>query len=103
MGNLPPTEKSKRLGISVYFRISRFLEKPQDGVTALRLASVVFYCLRKATLPYLSDFLTLQPQAQDRTFGRFWVSIRTVNMGIFGFGLSSVFNSVTSGSELKFN
>uniref|UniRef100_A0A673Y6M6 Glucuronokinase with putative uridyl pyrophosphorylase n=1 Tax=Salmo trutta TaxID=8032 RepID=A0A673Y6M6_SALTR len=53
-------------------RISRFLEKPQDGVTALRLASVVFYCLRKATLPYLSDFLTLQPQAQDRTFGRFW-------------------------------
>ncbi|CAB1347768.1 unnamed protein product [Coregonus sp. 'balchen'] len=53
-------------------RINRFLEKLQEGVTALLLASVVFYCLRKATLPYISDFLSLQPQAQDRTFGRFW-------------------------------
>uniref|UniRef100_A0A8C7KR12 Uncharacterized protein n=1 Tax=Oncorhynchus kisutch TaxID=8019 RepID=A0A8C7KR12_ONCKI len=37
--------------------ITRFLEKSQEGVTALRLASVMFY----STSP-------------DRTFSRFWVS-----------------------------
>ncbi|XP_066518755.1 glucuronokinase with putative uridyl pyrophosphorylase isoform X2 [Hoplias malabaricus] len=53
-------------------RITRFLEKPQEGVTASRLASVVFYCLRKETLSYLSDFLLQQPNVEDKTFGRFW-------------------------------
>ncbi|XP_060799802.1 glucuronokinase with putative uridyl pyrophosphorylase isoform X3 [Neoarius graeffei] len=53
-------------------RIKRFLEKPQEGVTASRLASVVFYCLRKETLSYLSDFLLKQPDVESRTFGRLW-------------------------------
>uniref|UniRef100_W5KR21 Glucuronokinase with putative uridyl pyrophosphorylase n=1 Tax=Astyanax mexicanus TaxID=7994 RepID=W5KR21_ASTMX len=53
-------------------RITRFLEKPQEGVTASRLASVVFYCLRKDTLSHLSDFLLQQPNVEDKTFGRFW-------------------------------
>ncbi|XP_029628718.1 glucuronokinase with putative uridyl pyrophosphorylase isoform X1 [Salmo trutta] len=76
-------------------RISRFLEKPQDGVTALRLASVVFYCLRKATLPYLSDFLTLQPQAQDRTFGRFWEwIINEQKLPVFGMKLPTGFQLI---------
>ncbi|KAM9442453.1 uncharacterized protein ACWYII_014448 [Salvelinus alpinus] len=61
-------EKSSSRGIvgvcSETHWITRFLEKSQEGVTALRLASVVFYCLYNATLPYLSDFLILQPQAQ---------------------------------------
>uniref|UniRef100_A0A8K9UR85 Uncharacterized protein n=1 Tax=Oncorhynchus mykiss TaxID=8022 RepID=A0A8K9UR85_ONCMY len=61
-------EKSSSRGIvgvcSETHWITRFLEKSQEGVTALRLASVVFYCLYKATLPYLSDFIILQPQAQ---------------------------------------
>lgn len=55
-------------------RIKRFFEKPQEGVTASRLASVVFYCLRKETLSYLSDFLLKQPDVEYRTLGRFWVS-----------------------------
>ncbi|XP_035623185.1 glucuronokinase with putative uridyl pyrophosphorylase [Oncorhynchus keta] len=76
-------------------RISRFLEKPQEGVTALRLASVVFYCLRKATLPYLSDFLTLQPQAQDRTFGRFWEwIINEEKLPVFGMKLPTGFQLI---------
>uniref|UniRef100_A0A4W5JTW5 Glucuronokinase with putative uridyl pyrophosphorylase n=1 Tax=Hucho hucho TaxID=62062 RepID=A0A4W5JTW5_9TELE len=76
-------------------RISRFLEKPQEGVTALRLASVVFYCLRKATLPYLSDFLTLQPQAQDRTFGRFWEwIINEDKLPVFGMKLPTGFQLI---------
>nr|XP_046169541.1 glucuronokinase with putative uridyl pyrophosphorylase [Oncorhynchus gorbuscha] len=76
-------------------RISRFLEKPQEGVTALRLASVVFYCLRKATLSYLSDFLTLQPQAQDRTFGRFWEwIINEEKLPVFGMKLPTGFQLI---------
>lgn len=55
------------------FRITRFLEKPPEGLTTSRLASVVFYCIQKDTLSYLSDFLRLQPRATDRTFGQFWV------------------------------
>lgn len=61
------------IDLSLSIRITRFLEKPQEGVTESRLASVVFYCMRKDTLSHLSDFLHLQPEAADRSFGRFWV------------------------------
>ncbi|XP_059389154.1 glucuronokinase with putative uridyl pyrophosphorylase [Carassius carassius] len=53
-------------------RVMRFFEKPQEGVTASRLASVVFYCLRKESLLYISEFLIQNPDANDRTFGKFW-------------------------------
>uniref|UniRef100_A0A672KEB4 Glucuronokinase 1-like n=1 Tax=Sinocyclocheilus grahami TaxID=75366 RepID=A0A672KEB4_SINGR len=53
-------------------RVMRFLEKPQEGITASRLASVVFYCLRKESLPYSSEFLIQHPNVNDRTFGKFW-------------------------------
>ncbi|KAK7156373.1 hypothetical protein R3I94_006438 [Phoxinus phoxinus] len=53
-------------------RVMRFIEKPREGVTASRLASVVFYCLRKESLPYISDFLVQHPDVKDRTFGFFW-------------------------------
>ncbi|KAJ4935957.1 hypothetical protein JOQ06_017482 [Pogonophryne albipinna] len=70
---LEESEKSSSRGIVEVcpdtHRVTRFLEKPQDGLTASRLASVVFYCLQRDTLSHLSDFLRLQPQA---SFGRFW-------------------------------
>ncbi|XP_042627031.1 glucuronokinase with putative uridyl pyrophosphorylase [Cyprinus carpio] len=53
-------------------RVMRFFEKPQEGVTASRLASVVFYCLRKESLLYISEFLIQHPDVNDRTFGKFW-------------------------------
>ncbi|XP_050985570.1 glucuronokinase with putative uridyl pyrophosphorylase [Labeo rohita] len=53
-------------------RVMRFLEKPQEGVTASRLASVVFYCLRKESLSYISEFLIQHPDVNDKTFGKFW-------------------------------
>ncbi|KAG1951537.1 glucuronokinase with putative uridyl pyrophosphorylase [Pimephales promelas] len=53
-------------------RVTRFIEKPREGVTASRLASVVFYCLRKESLQYISDFLVQHPDVKDRTFGFFW-------------------------------
>ncbi|KAL0174338.1 hypothetical protein M9458_030306, partial [Cirrhinus mrigala] len=52
--------------------VMRFLEKPHEGVTASRLASVVFYCLRKESLPYISEFLIQHPDVNDKTFGKFW-------------------------------
>ncbi|KAF4104077.1 glucuronokinase with putative uridyl pyrophosphorylase isoform X1 [Onychostoma macrolepis] len=53
-------------------RVMQFLEKPQEGITASRLASVVFYCLRKDSLPYISEFLIQHLDVNDRTFGKFW-------------------------------
>ncbi|XP_006807282.1 glucuronokinase with putative uridyl pyrophosphorylase [Neolamprologus brichardi] len=53
-------------------RVTRFLEKPQEGQTASQLASVVFYCIQRDTLSYTSDFLSQQPQTVGRTFGQFW-------------------------------
>ncbi|KAL0973053.1 hypothetical protein UPYG_G00198280 [Umbra pygmaea] len=76
-------------------RITCFLEKPPEGVMASRLASVVFYCIRKATLPYLSDFLTLQPKAQDRSFGRFWEwLINDEKLPVFGMKLPTGFQLI---------
>ncbi|XP_067362434.1 glucuronokinase with putative uridyl pyrophosphorylase isoform X5 [Channa argus] len=76
-------------------RICRFLEKPQEGLTASRLASVVFYCIQRETLPYLSDFLSLQPQATDRTFGQFWEwLINEKQLDVFGMKLPTGFQLI---------
>uniref|UniRef100_A0A8B9GTV8 Glucuronokinase with putative uridyl pyrophosphorylase n=1 Tax=Astyanax mexicanus TaxID=7994 RepID=A0A8B9GTV8_ASTMX len=73
-------------------RITRFLEKPQEGVTASRLASVVFYCLRKDTLSHLSDFLLQQPNVEDKTFGRFWEwLINEIKFPVYGMKLPTGF------------
>lgn len=58
-----------------HFRVIRFLEKPQVGLTESRLASVVFYCIQKDKLSCLSDFLNLKPRAADKSFGQFWVGL----------------------------
>ena len=62
-------------GVSV--RINRFLEKPEEELTDSQLASVVFYCIQGISLWYLSEFFSLNPQAQDRSFGYFWVCMMT--------------------------
>ncbi|KAI4895582.1 hypothetical protein NFI96_015674 [Prochilodus magdalenae] len=76
-------------------RITRFLEKPQEGITASRLASVVFYCLRKETLSYLSDFLFQQPSVEDKTFGRFWEwLINEEKLPVYGMKLPTGFQLI---------
>ncbi|XP_061682466.1 glucuronokinase with putative uridyl pyrophosphorylase isoform X4 [Syngnathoides biaculeatus] len=52
-------------------RITRFLEKPVEGLTTSCLSSVMFYCIQKETLPYLSDHLN-KTETTDRSFGSFW-------------------------------
>ncbi|TKS81467.1 hypothetical protein D9C73_015572 [Collichthys lucidus] len=96
---LEESEKSSSRGIVEVcpdtHRISRFLEKPQEQLTDSRLASVVFYCIRKDTLSYLSDFLSQQPQATDRSFGRFWEwLINEKQLDVFGMKLPTGFQLI---------
>ncbi|KAJ8280791.1 hypothetical protein GJAV_G00059010 [Gymnothorax javanicus] len=76
-------------------RVTRFLEKPRDGLTTSRLASVVFYCLRRATLPYLSAFLSRHPNAQGRSLGMFWEwIINEEKLPVFGMKLPTGFQLI---------
>uniref|UniRef100_A0A8C9QRX5 Glucuronokinase with putative uridyl pyrophosphorylase n=1 Tax=Scleropages formosus TaxID=113540 RepID=A0A8C9QRX5_SCLFO len=76
-------------------RVTCFLEKPQQGRTTSRLASVVFYCLRRETLPYLSRFLSLQPCVQNRTLGLFWEwLINEEKVPVFGMKLPTGFQLI---------
>lgn len=96
---LEESEKSSSRGIVEVCpdtnKITRFLEKPDEGLTASRLASVVFYCLRKDTLSYLSDFLCLQSQATNNSFGQFWEwLINEKQMDVFGMKLPTGFQLI---------
>ncbi|XP_012675666.1 glucuronokinase with putative uridyl pyrophosphorylase [Clupea harengus] len=93
------SEKSDSRGIvevcSDTHRITCFLEKPAEGLTSSRLASVVFYCLQKDTLPYLSEFLSCNLDISDRTMGKFWEwFINTQKMPVFGMKLPTGFQLI---------
>ncbi|XP_061781524.1 glucuronokinase with putative uridyl pyrophosphorylase isoform X2 [Nerophis lumbriciformis] len=93
------SEKSSSRGIVEVCRdsnrITRFLEKPDEGRTSSRFASVVFYCIQKDTLPYLSDFLSLQTKAPDRSFGKFWERLINENLlEVFGMKLPTGFQLI---------
>ncbi|CAL8372588.1 unnamed protein product [Gadus morhua 'NCC'] len=76
-------------------RINRFLEKPEEELTDSELASVVFYCLQGSSLCYLSEFLSLNPQAQDRSFGHFWEwLINEKQLPVFGMKLPTGFQLI---------
>lgn len=68
-----PTNPSVSNRAEFFFRVTHFFEKPLDGMTESRLASVVFYCIQEETLSCLSDFLEWKPRPVDKSFGRFWV------------------------------
>ncbi|KAM4566307.1 glucuronokinase with putative uridyl pyrophosphorylase isoform 4-T4 [Odontesthes bonariensis] len=96
---LEESEKSSSRGIVEVcpetHRITRFLEKPLEGLTASRLASVVFYCIQKDTLSYMSDFLNRQPEVSDRTFGQFWEwLINEKQLDVFGMKLPTGFQLI---------
>uniref|UniRef100_A0A3Q3CAE2 Glucuronokinase with putative uridyl pyrophosphorylase n=1 Tax=Haplochromis burtoni TaxID=8153 RepID=A0A3Q3CAE2_HAPBU len=76
-------------------RVTRFLEKPQEGQTASQLASVVFYCIQRDTLSYMSDFLSQQPQTVGRAFGQFWEwLINEKQRHVFGMKLPTGFQLI---------
>ncbi|CAG6007621.1 unnamed protein product [Menidia menidia] len=96
---LEESEKSSSRGIVEVcpdtHRITRFLEKPQDLLTKSRLASVVFYCIQKDTLSYMSDFLSQRPEVPNRTFGQFWEwLINEKQLDVFGMKLPTGFQLI---------
>ncbi|XP_040042699.2 glucuronokinase with putative uridyl pyrophosphorylase isoform X2 [Gasterosteus aculeatus] len=96
---LEESEKSSTRGIVEVcrdtHRINRFFEKPHEGQTTSRLASVVFYCIQRDTLSSLSDFLHLQTRAKDRSFGRFWEwLINEKQLDVFGMKLPTGFQLI---------
>ena len=53
-------------------KIKSLFEKPADpSITSSRLASVVFYCLKRDTLPRIDDYLKEYTSVNDRGFGCF--------------------------------
>ncbi|TWW81991.1 hypothetical protein D4764_01G0018060 [Takifugu flavidus] len=76
-------------------KITRFLEKPEGGLTASRLASVVFYCSRRNSLSHLSDFLSLHPPTARRSLGQFWEwLVNHRQLEVFGMKLPSGFQLI---------
>ena len=59
------------------YRITKFLEKPLASETSSRLASPVFYCLKRDTLPSVSTFTQQHLLKKERALGKFIVSIVT--------------------------
>ena len=72
---LPPQEQSSSRGIiEVDPRtslVTSFYEKPAEGVTTSRFASVVFYMFRRTSLPLLATYLAAHPAIEQRVFGSF--------------------------------
>ena len=53
-------------------KITSLFEKPSDSsITSSRLASVVFYCLTRDTLPRIDDYLEAHTDIKERGFGCF--------------------------------
>ena len=72
---LSPQEQSSSRGIiEVDPRtslVTSFYEKPAEGVTSSRFASVVFYMFRRTSLPLLATYLAAHPATEQRVFGSF--------------------------------
>ncbi|XP_028400045.1 glucuronokinase 1-like isoform X2 [Dendronephthya gigantea] len=74
-------------------KICKFLEKPEPHETKSRLASVVFYCLRKETLYTVDTFLQENPKSDQRVFGKYmeWLVMQTP---VFGMKLPTGFQLI---------
>jgi glucuronokinase len=57
----------------IMVRILKFLEKPKPEATSSRLASPVFYCLRRETLPLVTTYTQQNTDKRSRALGRFMV------------------------------
>ncbi|XP_069470184.1 uncharacterized protein [Ambystoma mexicanum] len=76
-------------------RVTKFYEKPSPEVTSSRLASVVFYCLRRKTLGSLEQFLNLHDNVEDRVLGKYleWL-INVMHVPVYGMKLPSGFQLI---------
>ena len=71
---LSPLLPSPPLPSPPYSRIKNFLEKPEPHQTESRLASPVFYCLRRSSLQFVTAFNERVQDRRNRALGHFMVS-----------------------------
>ncbi|XP_076061938.1 uncharacterized protein LOC143037500 isoform X2 [Oratosquilla oratoria] len=76
-------------------RITRFLEKPQEGETNSRYASVVFYAFRAETVQKIPEYLSQHQSQGERNFGTFlrWL-INDQKIPIYGMKLPTGFQLI---------
>ncbi|KAL1530773.1 hypothetical protein AB1Y20_001671 [Prymnesium parvum] len=96
---LSPSEQQSSRGIIEIdprsSRIERFYEKPAEGVTSSRLASVVFYIFSCETLRHVPAFLETHTQADDRVFGRLLQSlVQEGHRPLYGMKLATAFQLI---------
>ncbi|KAJ1175301.1 hypothetical protein NDU88_000589 [Pleurodeles waltl] len=76
-------------------RITKFIEKPSPDMTNSRLASVVFYCLKKQTLGTLGQFLNIHENVENRVLGKYmeWL-INVIGVPVYGMKLPTGFQLI---------
>ena len=76
-------------------KVTCFYEKPQEGETSSRLASVVFYCLRRQTLNLLHSYMEENADVVQRNFGKFmsWL-INEKQQTVYGMKLPTGFQLI---------
>ncbi len=83
-------------------RVLRFLEKPSEGETSSRKASVVFYCLRAQTVRLVEKYLCRSPDASSRSMGLFvrWL-VEEEQGTVFGMKLPTGFALIGHRTTLR--
>ncbi|KTG45771.1 hypothetical protein cypCar_00037733 [Cyprinus carpio] len=66
--------RSKPGELAIYYELESGEKSYTRGIVEVcpNTHRVVFYCLRKESLLYISEFLIQHPDVNDRTFGKFW-------------------------------
>ncbi|ELT97006.1 hypothetical protein CAPTEDRAFT_174475 [Capitella teleta] len=76
-------------------KIAHFYEKPLEGITESRLASVVFYCFHKDGLTSVKEFLDSNIKAEERSFGKYMdYLINTKGVNVYGMKLPTGFQLI---------
>ncbi|PIK45766.1 hypothetical protein BSL78_17371 [Apostichopus japonicus] len=76
-------------------RITKFYEKPREGDTKSRLASVVFYCFQKQTLNTVSQYLSDHLEVDQRCFGKYMqYLVNDSNIPVYGMKLPTGFQLI---------
>ena len=75
--------------------VTSFYEKPAEGVTSSRFASVVFYMFRRASLPLLGEYLQQHAAIEQRVFGSYlaWL-VRAQRTPLYGMKLATAFQLI---------
>lgn len=75
-------------------KITKFFEKPKAGETASRLASPVFYCLKRSVLPRVSSYTQQHKGKKERALGHFMSEVVKQGEPVLGMKLPTRFQLI---------